>query len=157
MLKFCYCFRGGHLYRKERKKRVKTEHKPVVEPENNSLDVESMVEDNNVPVPGNTILLPKRILPDLDFPDNLKYETGYNCHLAHDKKIVRNIHIEYNYTCYELLQILFQLVQLPCQPNVVTLLENYLKYLARNNFSDNKATKKSRQPEVLNKQQLEKR
>lgn len=50
------------------------------------------------------------------------------------------------------------MVQLPCQPNVVTLLENYLKYLARNYFSDNKVTKKStRQPEVLDKQQLEKR
>jgi len=49
------------------------------------------------------------------------------------------------------------LVQLPCQPNVVTLLESYLKYLARNNFSDNKATKRKRQPEVLDKKQLEKR
>lgn len=51
-----------------------------------------------------------------------------------------------------------QLVQLPCQPNVVTLLEGYLKYLARNNFSDNKpVNKKSRQPEVIDTQQLEKR
>lgn len=49
------------------------------------------------------------------------------------------------------------MVQLPCQPNVVTLLESYLKYLARNNFSDNKATKKKRQPEILDKKQLEKR
>jgi hypothetical protein len=49
-------------------------------------------------------------------------------------------------------------VKLPCQPNVVTLLENYLKHLARNNFTDNKVTtKKIRQPEVLDKQQLEKR
>lgn len=49
-------------------------------------------------------------------------------------------------------------MQLPCQPNVVTLLENYLKFLARNNFIDNKVTtKKSSQPEVLDKQQLEKR
>lgn len=50
-------------------------------------------------------------------------------------------------------------MKLPCQPNVVTLLENYLKYLARNNFTDNKVTTKKsrRQPEVLDKQQLEKR
>lgn len=52
----------------------------------------------------------------------------------------------------------FQLVRLPCQPNVVTLLENYLKYLARNNFSDNKRIKKNnRQSEVIDKHQLEKR
>lgn len=40
---------------------------------------------------------------------------------------------------------------------MVTLLESYLRYLARNNFSDNKSTKKKRQPEVLDKKQLEKR
>lgn len=40
---------------------------------------------------------------------------------------------------------------------MVTLLESYLKYLARNNFSDNKATKKKGQPEVLDKKLLEKR
>lgn len=50
------------------------------------------------------------------------------------------------------------MVQLPCQPNVVTLLESYLKYLARNNFSDNKTVnKKNRQPEIIDTQQLEKR
>lgn len=52
----------------------------------------------------------------------------------------------------------FQLIQLPCQPNVVTLLENYLKYLARNYFANNnKPTKKNRPSEVLDKHQLEKR
>ncbi|CAH1724149.1 male-specific lethal 3 homolog [Aphis gossypii] len=131
---------GGNLYRKERKKRVvKTEPKPlVIEPDIVPLPIndKSMVEDENLPVPIDTILLPKRRLPDLEFPDNLKYHTGYNCYLTHEKNT---------------------LVQLPCQPNVVTLLESYLKYLAKNNFIDNKATKKKRQPEVLDKKQLEKR
>ncbi|XP_015365006.1 PREDICTED: male-specific lethal 3 homolog [Diuraphis noxia] len=129
---------GGNLYRKERKKRViKPEPKPlVIEPAIIAIDDKSMVEDENVPVPIDTILLPKRRLPDLEFPDNLKFHTGYNCYLVHEKNT---------------------LVQLPCQPNVVTLLESYLRYLARNNFSDNKATKKKRQPEVLDKRQLEKR
>ncbi|XP_025415607.1 male-specific lethal 3 homolog [Sipha flava] len=130
---------GGHLYRKERKKKVKTESKPVVilEPEINPINEKSMIEDDIIPVPSDTILLPKRKLPILEFPDNLKYHTGLNCYLAHEKNT---------------------LVKLPCQPNVVTLLENYLKHLARNNFTDNKVTtKKIRQPEVLDKQQLEKR
>jgi len=130
---------GGHLYRKERKKRViKTEPKPlVIEPaQEDPVDDKSMVEDNSVPVLSDIILLPKRRLPILEFPDNLKYHTGYNCYLVHEKNT---------------------LVQLPCQPNVVTLLENYLKYLARNYFIDNKAPKKGRQPEVIDKHQLEKR
>lgn len=78
------------MYRKERKKRVKTtEPKPLVtEPAENSIDVKSMVEDNNVPVPNEPILLPKRRLPDLEFPDILKHHTGYNCYLANEKNSV---------------------------------------------------------------------
>lgn len=95
---FC-CFSGGNLYRKERKKRVvRTEPKPlVIEPDIVPLPIndKSMVEDENVPVPIDTILLPKRRLPDLEFPDNLKYHTGYNCYLAHEKNTVRNNNIKY--------------------------------------------------------------
>lgn len=82
------------MYRKERKKRVvKTEPKPlVIEPDIVPLPIndKSMVEDENLPVPIDTILLPKRRLPDLEFPDNLKYHTGYNCYLTHEKNTVRN-------------------------------------------------------------------
>lgn len=129
---------GGNLYRKERKKRViKTEPKPlVIKPDIVPIDDKSMVEDKNVPLPINTILLPKRRLPDLEFPNYLQYYLGYDCYLGHEKNT---------------------LVQIPCQPNVVTLLESYLKYLARNNFSDNKATKRKSQPEVFDKKQLERR
>jgi len=87
-----YCFRGGNLYRKERKKRLKLEPKSlIIEPANNSVDGKSMVEDDNVPARSDTILLPKRKLPELDFPDNLKYHIGYNCHLAHEKNTVSSI------------------------------------------------------------------
>jgi len=86
------CFSGGNLYRKERKKRaVKLEPKPlVIEPAIITIDDKSMVENENVPVPIDTILLPKRRLPDLEFPDNLKFHTGYNCYLVHEKNTVRN-------------------------------------------------------------------
>lgn len=89
--RFC-CFSGGNLYRKERKKRaVKSEPKPLVlEPAIIPIDDKSMVEEENIPVPFDTILLPKRRLPDLEFPDNLKFHTGYNCYLAHEKNSVRN-------------------------------------------------------------------
>jgi len=87
-----YCSRGGNLYRKERKKRLKPEPKSlIIEPANNSVDVKSMVEDDNVPARSDTILLPKRRLPELDFPDNLKYHIGYNCHLVHEKNTVSSI------------------------------------------------------------------
>lgn len=86
------------MYRKERKRRVyyKIEPKPlVIKPDKVPIDDKSMVEDENVPVPIDTILLPKRRLPDLEFPDNLKYHTGYNCYLAHEKNSVRNNNIKY--------------------------------------------------------------
>lgn len=73
---------------------MKTEPKLVIEPAKNSVDVKSMVEEDNVPVLSDTILLPERRLPDLDFPENLKYHTGYNCYLAHEKKTVRNNNIK---------------------------------------------------------------
>lgn len=80
------------MYRKERKKRVvKPEPKPlVIEPAIIAIDDKSMVEEENKPVPIDTILLPKRRLPDLEFPDNLKFHTGYNCYLVHEKNTVRN-------------------------------------------------------------------
>lgn len=80
------------MYRKERKKRtVKLEPKLLaIEPAVITIDEPSMVENENVPVPIDTILLPKRRLPDLEFPDNLKYHTGYNCYLVHQKNTVRN-------------------------------------------------------------------
>lgn len=97
------CFRGGNLYRKERKKRTKLDLKPVaikpvenpvaIEPVENPVDEESMVEDVIEPLPSipNVIIrLPKRKLPDLDMPDILKYHTGYNCHLVYEKNAVRN-------------------------------------------------------------------
>ncbi|XP_050429645.1 male-specific lethal 3 homolog isoform X2 [Adelges cooleyi] len=131
---------GGNLYKKDRKKRIRVEPKAVIEPVRNSEEEAALVDEINkedeIQVPSDSILLPKRKLPDLEFPENLKYHTGYNCHLAHEKNM---------------------LIQLPCQPNVVTLLEDYLKYLARNYFSDNKTKKKNRQQEVLTKQQIEKR
>lgn len=79
------------MYRRERKKKLKTETKPVVldlEVEINPINEKPMVEDDNIPVPSDTILLPKRRLPNLEFPDNLKYHTGYNCYLAHEKNTV---------------------------------------------------------------------
>ncbi|XP_060873965.1 male-specific lethal 3 homolog [Metopolophium dirhodum] len=128
----------GNLYRKERKKRAVTpEPKPlVIEPALISIDDESMVKDENVPVTIDTILLPERRLPDLEFPDNLKSHIEYNCYLVREKD---------------------KLIQLPCQPNVVTILENYLRYLAKSNFSDIKATTKKHQSEVLDEKQLDKR
>lgn len=74
---------------------MKTESKPAVilEPEINPINEKSMVEDDNIPVPSDTILLPKRKLPDLEFPDNLKYHTGFNCYLAHEKNTVRTNYI----------------------------------------------------------------
>eukprot|EP00102_Acyrthosiphon_pisum_P024357 XP_016661567.1 PREDICTED: male-specific lethal 3 homolog [Acyrthosiphon pisum] len=101
---------------------------------NFKTDDKYIVEDESVPVPIDRILLPIRTLPDLEFPDNLKSHTEYNRNLVREKN---------------------KLIQLPCQPNVVTLFENYIRYLARKNFSDNKTTKRESQPEVLNKEQLE--
>jgi len=80
------------MYRKERKKRAvipKSKHL-VVEPAIISIDGKSMVEDENVPVPIDTILLPKKRLPDLEFPDYLKYHTEYNYYLVREKNTVRN-------------------------------------------------------------------
>jgi len=110
---FC-CFSGGNLYRKERKKRVvKPEPKPVViEPATISIDDRSMVEDENVPVPIDTILLPKRRLPDLEFPDNLKYHTGYNCYLVHEKNTVRNSNIKTYKPVFFFLHCSFIIIQL---------------------------------------------
>lgn len=80
---------------------MKTESKTVnLETELNPINEKPMVEDNNVPVPSNTILLPKRRLPDLEFPDNLKYHTGYNCYLAHEKNTVRMNNIELQSICF---------------------------------------------------------
>jgi hypothetical protein len=75
---------------------VKTESKPVVilEPEINPINEKSMIEDDIIPVPSDTILLPKRKLPILEFPDNLKYHTGLNCYLAHEKNTVRTDYIQ---------------------------------------------------------------
>lgn len=95
------------MYKKERKKRAKLEPKPlVIEPVTISIDEKSMVEDENipvpepepepVPVPNNTKLLPKRRLPGLEIPENLKYHTGYNCFLAHENNTVRNSYIKIN-------------------------------------------------------------
>lgn len=102
MLKCHHRIRGGNLYRRERKKKVKTEPKPAVEEtEKNSIDdnEKSMVEDDNVPLPSDTIRLPKRRLPDLEFPNNLKYHTGYNCHLAHERVVRNNIIIMF-FLCF---------------------------------------------------------
>lgn len=76
---------------------MKTESKLLdIEPANNSIDDTYMVEqDINLPVSSGSILLPKRRLPELDFPDNLKYHTGYNCYLAHKKNTVRNNNIKF--------------------------------------------------------------
>lgn len=93
-----YCSRGGNLYRRDRKRRVKTESKLLdIEPANNSIDDTYMVEKDNIyfPASSDSILLPKRKLPELDFPDNLKYHTGYNCYLAHEKNTVRNNNIKF--------------------------------------------------------------
>lgn len=63
--------------------------------DDDSMDDTSIVEDDSVPVSSDSILLPKRRLPELDFPDNLKYHTGYNCYLANEKNSVRNISIKF--------------------------------------------------------------
>lgn len=100
---------------------MKTEPKPAVEePEKNSIDdnEKSMVEDDNVPLPNDTIRLPKRRLPDLEFPNNLKYHTGYNCHLAHERIVRNNIIVirfclHFVYSNFLIISILVGSVTLP--------------------------------------------
>lgn len=91
-----YYFSGGNLYRKERKKRTKSETKSAIESPKKSPKKEtskkSMVESNGSSLEysdSDTILLPKRRLPDLNFPKNLKYHTGYNCYLTHNMNMVK--------------------------------------------------------------------
>lgn len=55
-----------------------------------SADETPTLEEENVTVPNDTILRPKRRLPELDFPENLKFHVGYSCFLTHEKNKVRN-------------------------------------------------------------------
>lgn len=82
-----YCFSGGHLYIKERKKSMKPELKSLVaELAIISID-NSLVEDDNI-LEHNSLVLPERGFPDMEFPDNLKRFTGYDCYLVHKKNNV---------------------------------------------------------------------
>lgn len=88
MLKMYYYFSGGNLYRKERKKRTRPESKSTSATDP-SKSKKSTVASNSTSLEySDTVLLPKRRLPDLNFPNNLKFHTGFNCHLGHTKNMV---------------------------------------------------------------------
>lgn len=80
------------MYRRERKRRVVRTETKSFNPElsEDSADETSTVEEENLLVPIDTILRPKRKLPELNFPEDLNFHVGYSCYLTHEKNKVRN-------------------------------------------------------------------
>lgn len=50
-----------------------------------------MAEEENDVLVSDKVLLPKRKLPDLEFPDDIQYYTGHNCHLVVENNFVRKL------------------------------------------------------------------